>query len=267
MNTEQTSENIFMYILLLPYRFSNFSFATFPQFLWCSVELKILESLSGCLTVLCPIDFYWIFLFHFGSLWCSRIVMNFPRFFMRYSSRWNHSALTYQEQLSNLIKQIKFNLSETFPSTYINFGSYQLSSLLLLLEVSKNHYEQKNISVGGSEKHTDSLFRFHLRQTLLNLFGWILVNLSFETFIFSIGITLFIRHSIVFLGIFNLLDQFQWFRTASVQRILKDRQLYYQKNLKYWALCPIIAQTKQIKIQDMALTRIRLLLLMEVVYK
>ena len=87
-----TSENIFMYILLLPYRFSNFSFATFPQFLWCFVEPRILESLAGCLTVLCPIDFYWIFLFHFGSLWCSRIVMNFPRFFMRYSSRWKPSC-------------------------------------------------------------------------------------------------------------------------------------------------------------------------------
>ena len=117
--------------------------------------------------------------------------------------------MTYPEQLSNLIKQIKFNLSETFPSTYIYFGSYQLSSLLLLLEVSKNHYEKKKTLVSAVVKNIDSLFRFHLRQTLLNLFGWILVNLSFETFIFSIGITLFIRHSIVFFGILNLLNQFQ----------------------------------------------------------
>ena len=82
-----------------------------------------------------------------GSLWISRV------FSCVIQADENPPALTYPEQLSNLIKKIKFHLSETFPSTYIYFGSYQLSSLLLLLEVSKNHYEKKNISVGGSEKH------------------------------------------------------------------------------------------------------------------
>ena len=51
-------------------------------FVWnCFCVWKIiLESLTGCLTELCALDFYWISI-NFGFLWYSSFVINFPRFF------------------------------------------------------------------------------------------------------------------------------------------------------------------------------------------
>ena len=47
------------------------------------LQPRMLEMLAGCLTELCASHFYWIF-FHFGFLWYSSFVINFPRFFKRY---------------------------------------------------------------------------------------------------------------------------------------------------------------------------------------
>ena len=143
----------------------------------------------------------------------------------------------------------------TFLSNYKYF-SCQSSCLLLLLEVCKNHYKKENIGVGGSKQRRDALFWIHLRETWLKLFGLLLVSMGFEMFIFSIGIKLFIRHPLLLFGILILLEQFE----LPPRCILKDRQLCLHKYLKYWVLYPIIAQAKEIKIQDMVLTRIRLLL-------
>ena len=76
--------------------------------------------------------------------------------------------------------------------------SYQIINtsavnLLLLLEVCETHYRKKNISVGGSEQRRDTLFSIHSRETWINLFILLEVALSSSTFIFSIGIKLFIR--------------------------------------------------------------------------
>ena len=46
----------------------------------------------------------------------------------------------------------------------------QLSCLLLLLKVCKNHYRKENISVAGSEQRRDALFWIHLRETWRELF-------------------------------------------------------------------------------------------------
>ena len=70
---------------------------------------------------------------------------------------------------------------ETFTSNYKHF-SCQTSCLLLLLEVCKNHYKKEKTSVGGSEQRTD---RIHLREPWLNVFGLLLVALSFSTLIFQ----------------------------------------------------------------------------------
>ena len=77
----------------------------------------------------------------------------------------------------------------TFLSNYKYF-SCQSSCLLLLLEVCKNHCKKENISVGGSKQRRDALFWIHVRETSLNLFGLLLLSLSFSTFIFSIDIKL-----------------------------------------------------------------------------
>ena len=115
--------------------------------------------------------------------------------------------------------------------------SYQIintsSCLLLLLEVCKNHYKKENISVGGSEQCRDALFRIHLRETWLNIFGLLLVARSFSTFIFSIGIKLFIWHPVVLCDILILLEQFEDFVQLPPWCILKDRQLCLHKYLKY----------------------------------
>ena len=93
----------------------------------------------------------------------------------------------------------------SFLSNY-KFFSCQ-SNCLLLLEVCKNHYKKENISVGGSDQHRDALFWIDLRKTWLNLFGFILADLSFSTFIFSIDIKLFIRYPAVPFVILMLIEQ------------------------------------------------------------
>ena len=100
------------------------------------------------------------------------------------------------------------------PRTIIKFDkyfSYQSDCLLLFLEVSKNHYKKEKISVGGSEQRRDAQFWIHLRETWLIIFRLFLVALSFSTFIFSIGIKLFIQHPIVLFGILILSEQFDGF--------------------------------------------------------
>ena len=47
----------------------------------------------------------------------------------------------------------------------INISAVNLSCLLLLLEICKNHYRKENISVGGSKQQRDALFKIHLRET------------------------------------------------------------------------------------------------------
>ena len=42
----------------------------------------------------------------------------------------------------------------------INTFSCQSSSILLLLELCRNHYERESISVGGCEQRGDPLFEF-----------------------------------------------------------------------------------------------------------
>ena len=131
-------------------------------------------------------------------------------------------------------------MSGTFLSNYKYFRS-QSSWLLLLLEVCKNHYKKENISVGRSDQRRDELFWIHFRQTWLNLFGLILAALNFSTFISSIGVKLFIRHPLVLFGILILLEQVDDFVQLPLWCILKDRQLYLHKYLKYWVLYRIIA--------------------------
>ena len=104
-------------------------------------------------------------------------------------------------------------------------------------------------------------------ETWLKLFGLLLVATGFSVFTFSIGIKLFYRHPLVLFGIWILLEQFDDFVQLPPRCILKDIQLCLYKYLKRWVLYPIIAYAKQIKMQDVALTRIRLLLKMEAVVK
>ena len=81
---------------------------------------KMLESLAGCLTELCTSDFYWIF-FHFGFLWYSSFINDFPRFYkpyfrpmeillLRYSQNnyriWLHKLNLMCEELAYQIKNI-----------------------------------------------------------------------------------------------------------------------------------------------------------------
>ena len=47
------------------------------------ITSRILNSLAGCVTELCASYFYWFFFFHFGFLWYSSFVINFPRFLKR----------------------------------------------------------------------------------------------------------------------------------------------------------------------------------------
>ena len=127
----------------------------------------------------------------------------------------------------------KLNLMcEELSYQIITTSSWQSSCLLLLLDVSKYHYEKESVSVGGSEQHKDAFFWIHLRETWLNIFGLLLVALSFSTFIFSIVIKLFIRHSVVLFGILILLEQFDGFVQLPAWCILKDRQLCLLKYLK-----------------------------------
>ena len=128
----------------------------------------------------------------------------------------------------------------TFLSNYKYF-SCQSSCLLLLLEISKDHYRKENISVGGRKQQRDALFKIHSKETWLELFRLILMSLSFSTFISSTGRKLFIRHPVVLFGILILLEQFDGFIQLPPWRILKDRQLCFHKYVKYWVLYPIIA--------------------------
>ena len=154
----------------------------------------------------------------------------------------------------------------TFLSNY-KYYSCQSNCLLLLLEVCKIHYKKENISVGSSAQRKNALFWIHLRETWLKILELHLVALSFSTFIFSVGIELFIRHPVVLFGILILLEQFDDFVQLFRWCILKDRQLCLHKYLKYWVLHLIIAEAftcndnlSYFVDQDMALTRIRLLL-------
>ena len=104
----------------------------------------------------------------------------------------------------------RWKFSGTFLSNYKYF-SCKSSCLLLLLEVFKNHYRKENISVGGSEQRRDALFWIHLRETWLELFRSLWMSLSFSTFIFLIGIKLFIWHPVVPFGILTLSEQFDGF--------------------------------------------------------
>ena len=112
----------------------------------------------------------------------------------------------------------------------------QSSCLSILLEVCKNHYGKENVSIGGSEQRRDALFWIHLRETWLNLFRLLSISLSFSTFIFSIGIKLFIRHPVVLFNILILSEQFDGFVQLPPWCILKERQLCLHKYLKYWVL-------------------------------
>ena len=71
------------------------------------------------------------------------------------------------------------------------------------------------------------------------------MSLSFSTFIFSIGIKLFIRHPVVLFGILILSEQFDGFVQLPPWCILKDRQQCLRKYLKYYVLYPIIVEAKQ----------------------
>ena len=126
----------------------------------------------------------------------------------------------------------------TFPWNYKYF-SCQSSCLLLLLEVCKNHYKKENISVCGNEQRRDFLnsFKRDLAKHILINFG---SSVCFSTFLFSIGIKLFIRYPVVLLGILILLEQFDDFMQLVLWCILKGRQLCLHKYLKYWVLPPII---------------------------
>ena len=127
----------------------------------------------------------------------------------------------------------------TFLSNYKYF-SCQSSCLLLLLEVCKNHYKKENISVGSSEQQREAFFWIYLKEMWLNIFVLLLVALNFSTFIFSVGIKLFIRHPVVLFGILILSEQFHGFVQLPPWCILKDRQLCLHKYVKYWVLYPII---------------------------
>ena len=84
--------------------------------------------------------------------------------------------------------------------------------------------------------------------------------MSSSTFLFSTGTKLFILHPVVLFGILILSEHFTGFMQLPPWCILKDRQLCLHEYVKYCVLYLIIAWAKQIKIQDMTLTRIRLLL-------
>ena len=126
----------------------------------------------------------------------------------------------------------------TFLSNYKYFCC-QSSCLLLLLEVFKNHYKKENISVGSSEQRRESFFWIHLKETWLNIIVLLLVALNSSTFIFSVGIRLFIQHPVPS-NILILLEQLDDFVQLPPWCILKDRQLCLHKYLKYWVLHPII---------------------------
>ena len=124
----------------------------------------------------------------------------------------------------------------TFLSSYKYF-SCQTNCLLLLLKICKNQYNKENTRVGGSKQRRDEFLNL---KTWLNLFRLILVALSFSIFIFPIGIKHFIRHLVVLFVILILLEQVDDFVELPPWCILKDRQLYLHKYLKYWVLYPII---------------------------
>ena len=89
------------------------------------------------------------FSFHFGFLWYSSFVINFPRFFKRLFRPTKilllrHSQNNYQMWL------YKLNLMcEEFFYQIINTSA-----------VNKSHYKKENISVDGSKQGRDALFYF-----------------------------------------------------------------------------------------------------------
>ena len=113
-------------------------------------------------------------------------------------------------------------------------------AVICLVEVCKNYYKKEKISAGGSEQRWEAFFKIHLKETWLNIFVLLLVALNFSTFIFSVGIKLFIRHPVVLFGILILSEQFDGFVQLPPWCILKDRQLCLHKYVKYWVLYPII---------------------------
>ena len=134
---------------------------------------------------------------------------------------------------------------------------------LLLLKVCKNHYKKENIIVGNSDWRRDAgFFWIHLRQTWLNLFGLILAALSFSTFIFLIGIKLFIWHPVALFDFLILLELVNDFVEPSAmysegQVAMSSYILEILSSISHYRL----GKTNQM--QDMILIRIRLLLQME----
>ena len=120
----------------------------------------------------------------------------------------------------------------TFLSNYKYF-SCQASCLFFIIRCLQKHYIKENINVGCSEQRRDSLFWIDLRETWVNIFMLLLAALNFLTFIFSTGIKLFIRHSVVFFGNLILLKEFNDFVQLPPWCILKDRQLCRHRYLKY----------------------------------
>ena len=143
------------------------------------------------------------FLFILASFNILALLSMSHNFSNNFSGWWKSSSYTFPEQLSNLI-------------------SYKSSCLLLLLEVCKNHYKKENISVGSSEQQREAFFWIYLKEMWLNIFVLLLVALNFSTFIFSVGIKLFIWHQVVFYCILILLEQFDDFVQLPPWCIPKD---------------------------------------------
>ena len=122
----------------------------------------------------------------------------------------------------------------------INTSAFN-QALFCYLKVCKNYYKKENISAGGREQRRDALFWIHLKGVWLNIFGLLLVALSFLTFIFSIGIKLFIRYPVVLFGMLILLEQFDDFMQLPPWCILQDSWPSLHKCLKYWVLYSIIS--------------------------
>ena len=114
---------------------------------------------------------YWFYIeysFHFGFLWYSSFVINFPRFFKRLF-RPMEILLLWHSQKNYQIWLYKLNLMGGELLSNYKYFSCQSSCLLLLFEVCKNHCKKENFSVGGSKQRRDALFWIHLSQAWLNL--------------------------------------------------------------------------------------------------
>ena len=144
-----------------------------------------------------------------------------------------------EEDIRMLKHVLQIKVCCYFTWSYKHF-SCQSSCFLLLLEVCKNHYSKEN-SVDSSKQGRDTLFWIHLRDLAKRIYITLGVYEFLNIHIFNWYKALYSASSITF-------------------RDLHLHQLCIHKYVKYWVLYSIIAYTKQIKIQDITLTRIRLLL-------